>query len=748
MVILSALSFMCIAALTVTRSVPVTLRLLTTASSFIACGAATISQRLPTHNCRRSWALRVLHIGTLISAMAEVVSLVGFVRYPTLRVLANYSPAVVVPLFVVGFTTFPTAQKPLGGALRGVLSGATTAFTWVFIAWEFWVHQAWSMPDSNKIQIVLSLVGEIFVFGAVMFALANSRHRDRRRLWVTFISATCWVVADQQFLLSGISGPGYGVAEIAWTLGYLFIAVSWMVPVTETPRTLKGESATKGPSTFEMLLPYILSFVVLAAALVKIVSRESANPVSQTLGASVLFLCLTSLLDVQMQSTRLQRSLRTNEARLRIRASSDPLTGLLNREQFRADTMSMMDAGELFSLLLVDLDEFKEVNDTKGHSAGDALLCEVAKRFESCVRDSDVLARLGGDEFAVAMSVRDAAEAQRLAGRMIESLRSIGDSTVSASIGIAMGPPGTASADRFEEMLSQADQAMYTAKALGKHQAILFDEALQEETIRRVTLRSEFSKAVEQNELCLVFQPIISIATNTIAGVEALLRWNHQRLGTLSPDQFLPLLMDLEATETVQAFVLEEANLARNRLAIALHDATFYVSVNLSTQVIGRPRLHYTVMSLIDQGTIKPTNLVLEIVEDHALTTDAAISQLLEFRTMGIRVAIDDFGIGYSALAYLVDLPVDIVKLDRSFLTRATVDPRRATLLSAVCKMASDLGMMVLSEGVEDLRTLQLAQSVGCTLVQGYYFSRPISEMDVIFRYGQPVSVSAAPEGN
>ncbi|MCF3643132.1 EAL domain-containing protein [Rhizobium sp. TRM95111] len=414
-------------------------------------------------------------------------------------------------------------------------------------------------------------------------------------------------------------------------------------------------------------------------------------------------------------------------------AYSDPLTGLPNRtsfsERFEAMQADARDQGRTVALLMIDLDHFKHVNDTLGHIAGDKLLCAVAKRLAASLAAGDFLARLGGDEFAVLLHGQiTRSQAEATARRLSESFRAPftidgHELFASASIGIALlpedGHDGTA-------LLSRADAAMYDAKRNGRGGFRRYSAALSDEANRRLTLASALHSAVQNGEFELYYQAKKCLFSERLVGAEALLRWNHPELGLLTPDTFIPIAEETGMIVDIGRWVLLTACRATadwNRIAAA----PLKVAVNLSGRQFQRNDLLTDVATGLGASGCKPEWLECEITESLTLSNVSGVHHTLRaIRRMGISVAIDDFGKGQSALAYLHQFDVDVLKIDRSFIDGMDQQPRKTELVKAFISMASALGMTTVAEGIETPEQAALLRLAGCGIGQGYLFGRPV----------------------
>ncbi len=430
------------------------------------------------------------------------------------------------------------------------------------------------------------------------------------------------------------------------------------------------------------------------------------------------------------------------EQRIAFLAHHDALTGLANRaaliQKIEEATARQRRLQESFTVLMLDLDRFKQVNDTLGHPAGDALLIEVATRLKSLLRETDVLARLGGDEFAVIQAGEsDQREAAKLlAERIIEMLRQPfdldgGNISIGTSIGIALASEGAAGSD---DLLKMADLALYRAKSAGRNGYCFFDPQMSEIASARQEIESDLRRAIQENEFELHYQPIINSKTRKICSAEALVRWRHPTKGLIYPDLFIPLAEETGLITQIGDWVLRAAC-----TEAATWPAEIKVAVNLSLVQFHKTNLPDVVMRVLAETGLRPERLELEITET-ALIESAAecLPALRQFKSMGITIVLDDFGTGYSSLSQLAMFPFDKIKIDKSFTQNLTKRSECAAIVSATLTLAQSLDIATTAEGVETVDQYRLLRLAGVTFLQGYLFKRPgpASEIDFNSVYG------------
>jgi diguanylate cyclase (GGDEF)-like protein len=432
-------------------------------------------------------------------------------------------------------------------------------------------------------------------------------------------------------------------------------------------------------------------------------------------------------------------SLRSSHELLHDQAYTDPLTGLPNRKAFTEGLRSLLaaQAGNRFGVLFVDLDDFKIVNDSLGHAAGDELLRLVARRLRAATRDCDLVARLGGDEFAIAVECGAqgaAATTVAVAERTLALLQEPAtiyatDVAVSASIGIAISE-AEPDADASESLLGNADISMYVAKGQGKNRLEVFAPAMHAEMVARIELKRELSQAARLNQFVLYYQPVIDIGTGLLIGFEALIRWQHPSRGLLAPAEFIALAEDTGDIIEIGRWVINRAcaDLAdRRRQRDGSPD--LWMSVNVSADQLLEPMFVDTVTSALERHGIPAGCLIVELTESVAITNTAVSgAALATLRQLGVHVALDDFGMGFSSLQYLHELPVDVIKIDRSFVT--SQEGETHSMLEAIVTMGRSLDLMVIAEGIEEQSQLQRLRGFGRLAGQGYLIARPMPAED------------------
>lgn len=442
-----------------------------------------------------------------------------------------------------------------------------------------------------------------------------------------------------------------------------------------------------------------------------------------------------------ISSQRDVTELKAMEERLRHQALHDPLTGLPNRTLFAQRLELALSRARMQeepgALLFLDLDGFKDVNDSLGHEAGDKLLVEAAERLMALLTPGATVARFGGDEFAVLLEhPSDEAEAMRVAERIVGTLGepfvlAEREASISASIGIVAL---SASSGGSEELLRDADVAMYRAKEEGKGRYRVFEEAMRVRILQRLRLEDELRRAIQQEEFALHYQPKVKLPTGKIVGFEALVRWRHPERGMLPPSAFVPLAEETGLIVPIGLRVLGEAcRRAKEWQERFPGVPPLVMCVNLSARQLRDPELVSDVARVLEETGLDPASLDLEITESVLVRdTEASVVVLDRLRGLGLNLIVDDFGTEYSSLSYLKRLPVNFLKIDRSFVAGIDKDAKDEAIVSSVVGLASSLGMAAIAEGVESAGQAVRLHELGCGLAQGFYFGKPRPAEEVL----------------
>lgn len=428
------------------------------------------------------------------------------------------------------------------------------------------------------------------------------------------------------------------------------------------------------------------------------------------------------------------------EDQLTHQALHDPLTKLANRVLFRDRvehaTIRAKRKKAHIAVLFIDLDNFKSVNDTLGHAAGDELLVSATERLKSCLRSSDTPARLGGDEFAVLVEEVDHAEDAVFVAERIRNILSapFAISGTEIFVGTSIGIATTITDDESpEELLRNADVAMYMSKTNGKGRYTIFEPDMRKALVKRVQLEADLRSGIDRCEFEVYYQPIIDLQSEKVMGTEALVRWNHPTMGIVPPMEFIPLAEESGLIIPLGKWILEEAcRQAREWQTQYGYDEQLYISVNIASRQFQESSLLEDIKSALEISGLAPQSLILEITETTMLkNTDTTLKKLTELKSLGVRLAVDDFGTGYSSLSYLQRFPVDILKIDKSFIDKIANGKEGAAVAKAIITMSETLQLKTIAEGIESLGQQTELQNLGCELGQGFHFAEPLQSADM-----------------
>jgi diguanylate cyclase (GGDEF)-like protein len=661
-------------------------------------------------------------VGDFCTALALPLALGGMLSFPgALR----------------GLLSFPGALSTAASRLRGLLDAVSIAMGMFFISWTLLLSPV-SQHDSGGVAVRVFNLGypASGLFAASLVIILATRESCRNRLSLSLVSVgllSCAVADSSYSYLAALNRYGIGnVTDIGWVLGYLLIGLGalWAWGPTGPAR----QTSTRA-SLHTLLGPNLPLIGVVFVAVWQISMHHPLNRLSQITFIMVILALAARQFLVLLDYFALSRSLETKvEERtfeLQHQASHDGLTGLGNRALFNryldAAIEDGQDTGTGLTVLLIDLHNFKRVNDLHGHQVGDELLRLVALRIQSILHNPDAVARVGGDEFAVLVKTHgdrpDSEYVARLVSASLERPFTIGSASlvVEAAIGLVARGLEQVSGD---DLLRDAGLALRVAKAKGGHCCEIYSPLLHSSILEALRTEADMRLALERGEFVVYYQPVVDLATVTIQGFEALVRWNHPERGFIGPDKFIPVAEAAGVIGAIGAFVLRQS--CRDIAAMSLRNPLLWISVNLSAVQLEDDNLVATVSQALEDSGLNASRLTLEVTETVIMNdVPRSVQVLTALRKVGLKIAIDDFGTGYSSLGALRYLPVDTLKIDRSFVTDLARDRASSDLTRRTLQLAADFHLHTVAEGVEEVEQLEILRGFGCDSVQGFLFARP-----------------------
>ena len=615
---------------------------------------------------------------------------------------------------------------------RAALDGMLVALSLLYVAWAFTLGRLIE-AETSALSVALGFAYPILdalVLTIVVTLIARIGVPLLLPTYLLVVGLACIGVADAAFAYRAVVGGTYAtgtVIDIGWIVGFLLIAAGALTP-RPRPQEQEPRPTITLPERRALLAPYVFCLPMLLTTAWLLATAGTLTLPLMLIGFAAFVVMIARQVVLLLESERRTRQMAH-------RAAFDGLTGLWNRDRFRDEldeTLRGRDRGA--AVLFVDLDDFKDVNDSYGHSAGDRLLQAVAAAISGCTRDGDGAARLGGDEFAILLRDRaHTAEVVVVAERVADAVRKEAAAASGAAVTLSIGVAQQAHDSTAETLLRDADLAMYAAKRNGKDRYELYEPQMHAGVLERLDLNRQLEHAVERQELRLFFQPKFDLASGAVVGAEALLRWEHPERGFVRPLEFVPAAEASGLIVPIGAWVLEAACRFVCRLrAEALVPRDFDLSVNVAPRQLQEERFVDEVARALTASGLPSRNLVVELTESSLIDDEHARARLVDLKGLGVRIAVDDFGTGYSSLSYLHRFPVDILKIDRSFVSEVDRGMERQAMAKAIIVLADALHLTTVAEGIERESQADQLRALGCQRGQGYLLAEPMSENDFI----------------
>ncbi|MCA2216380.1 putative bifunctional diguanylate cyclase/phosphodiesterase [Jidongwangia harbinensis] len=707
--------------------------LVATAAAAVAC--YRIGSQIVVSRPLRGFWRRFSHASVCLG-MACVASLVVPDGKPGLSPYAAVPALLAVVMAMIGFLHLPLGRRPLVSWLKLLLDGATVGVAGVLIFVHVVLDSA--TPDTSSVTgfsaAVVGISGLLAVVVIGKAALSPTGTVDPLSLRMLTVAPLAGVVTSV-LLIGGSDTARLAMSVLVMPVIGTAISAAAARQLRVLDRPAAAPAARNVRSFFNVLPPFA---VVTTAVLVGAVSVRDMSWHQRTVIIGALLIAgivvLRQLIGLR-ENRRLLTGIQEQQAELQRLAMHDSLTGLANRSRFGAVLAERLDAHQPSGVLLVDVDDFKTVNDTMGHAVGDQLLYEVAQRLRSHAVVTELPARLGADEFAVLLEFDDPAAADDAAERVLAALSvpfRVGEHHLlaRASVGVALAGPG----DSADEVVRNADIAMYAAKAGGKASWTRFEPRMREEVVNHARLGSELHNALIRHELFLLYQPVFDLVTGRISGVEALVRWTHPTRGVVSPSHFIPVAERSGLIVPLGAWVLRQACGQLAAWQAEYGDAAIRaVNVNVAARQLRDGAFVDQVVAVLSETGLRPQNLVLEVTESSVVEGRQVRETLESLHELGVRLALDDFGTGQSSLSLLRAFPVDVLKLDKSFVDGICdgEDRGRLAVAAAVAQLAEYLQLSAVAEGIESEAQLYRLREMGYRLGQGFHLARPLPAAEV-----------------
>ena len=715
--------------------------------------ALPVMSVLAVHECRRTARCTALDADTRkfwgrlglacvflipgsLSAMYDALGGPVLSQHISLRTQLVFGCALAVVL--TALLRLPTWQRGRGDWLRFALDTGIVLITAGVLLWHYSLGRIDFSQSPNATPRAVGVIMVVSVISLVAFvkvAFAGAGRLDRRALHIlsagVALSAACGAIAP--FI---VDRPSLSTTLISFPMSHVtaVLAARRQRRRSDTPPPLRPSSRRFS------LMPY-LAISLLFAAFLQVELPQGGEEVRMALAATavtvlVVLRQLTTLRDNARLLDTVDASLtqlRAYQAQLDHQVTHDPLTGIGNRSAYTDEISARLAGGEPFVVALLDLDDFKVINDRHGHNTGDALLRTISRRLHDRLRPQDTVARLGGDEFTLLLPGLTEAQTDDLMRELLAVVQApVLDTGLEMAPRISVGVTASRPDDTAGELLRRADVAMYAAKAAGGSRWTWFDPIMDQLAADDARLAADLRQAIIRDELFLLYQPIVELPHGGLAGVEALVRWRHPERGLVSPGVFIPLAERNGHIVELGRWVVEQAVQQAARWQRELGpDAPAKVSVNVSARQLGEPGFPAEMAAVLSAAGLDPARLVVEVTETAVLGTGVALEAVRALADQGLSIALDDFGTGQSSLSLLVECPVSWLKVDKSFVDGVTTDSPQAVIVDSLIGITEGLRMQAVAEGVETAEQAERLHRAGYRYAQGFHFARPMTDSDI-----------------
>jgi diguanylate cyclase (GGDEF)-like protein len=637
-----------------------------------------------------------------------------------------------------GLLRLPTWQRSNGDWMRFALDAGVIMITVGTLIWHFSLSRIdfTNSPNATtRSLVVITVVSMVSMFTFVKVAFAGAGRLDGGALHLLSggVAAAAATGAVAPFI---VDRPHLSTFLIALPMSQL----TALLAARRQRRHTEVRPPTRSTSRRFSLVPYLAVGLLYAAVLKVETPRGGAEMLLALAATAVTVLVVLRQVTTLRDNTRLLNTvddsltqLRAYQKQLDHQVTHDALTGIGNRSAYADEISARLAGGEPFVVALLDLDDFKIINDRYGHNTGDALLQTISRRLRDRLRREDTVARLGGDEFTLLLPGMTEAETDLLLSELLTVVQApVLDGGLEMAPRVSVGVTASRPDDTAGELLRRADVAMYAAKSAGGGRWTWFDPIMDRLADHDARLAGDLRQAIARDELFLLYQPIVELPHGRLAGVEALVRWRHPEHGLVSPAEFIPLAERNGYIVELGRWVLEQAVHQASRWERDLGtDAPAKVSVNVSARQLGEPGFPSEVAALLSAAGLDPARLTVEVTETAVLSTGVALEAVRALDALGLTIALDDFGTGQSSLSLLVDCPVGWLKVDKSFVDGVTLDSPQAVIVDRLIGITDGLRMQAVAEGVETAEQAERLHRAGYRFAQGYHFARPMTDTDV-----------------